>query len=178
MDAEKVETPQKRQRACCIFNCAETDHNLNSPRDSDPWHQLVRAAEIRGYDAILQIASGTEDGEVPEIFYHRQCRNRFTKKRDLDSIATEPSIDNSMASQPIESKEFHMRRSSVTVPSSRVYQQVCIICLKTSRYVKRSNTREPLIKCSNLRTDHKIFVSVADQFSQYLQHLRTGAGRT
>ena len=58
------------------------DDHLISPQSYDSWATLLEAAEIRKHEALLQIARNAQEGEVPEIFYHRKCRSAFTIKRD------------------------------------------------------------------------------------------------
>ncbi|KAK7070606.1 hypothetical protein SK128_023374, partial [Halocaridina rubra] len=41
---------------------------------------------LRNHAAILHIAGGLHEHEVPRVSYHRQCRSRFTLKRDLEIL--------------------------------------------------------------------------------------------
>ena len=36
----------------------------------------------------MEIAKDLHEGEIPRIYYHRQCRSKFTMKKLLDSIIT------------------------------------------------------------------------------------------
>ncbi|CAM4585360.1 unnamed protein product [Leuciscus chuanchicus] len=73
-------------------------------------------------------------------------------KKLLDTIVREVS---SSASENAE--EGTSRRACRGVPStSRVYDELCIFCEKSSKYHKGKNTREPLIQCSEFCADDRI----------------------
>ena len=69
------------------------DDHLISPQSYDSWATLLEAAEIRKHEALLQIARNAQEGEVPEIFYHRKCRSAFTIKRDLESLKRKRALE-------------------------------------------------------------------------------------
>ena len=144
--------PPKLTRSSCIFECEDTDPELNSPQDRASWERLLKAAEIRRHDGILMIAATTKEDEIPQVLYHRQCRNQFVKKRDLDAIQKVAS-----AEKP-KRRELNRRKSSAELSSSssRVYDPVCIFCLKSSKYLTNSKTREPLVQCVELRSDQTV----------------------
>ena len=48
------------------------------------------------------------------------------------------------------------RSTRATPSTSTVLEAKCIFCDKTSKYIKGHKTREPLIKCSELRADNSI----------------------
>ena len=147
---ESNSLPKKRARMACVIHCSdEASDNLVSPQNLDSWKSLLRAAEIRQHEPILELARDLPEGEIPPVQYHRKCRSIFTMKKLLDSItkradSAEPSDDRS-------------RRSSRDAPStSRVFEKQCIFCEKASKYLKGQNTREPLIQCSELRADDRV----------------------
>ena len=145
--------PSARKRAPidCIIHCCDDDSDaLVSPQDLDSWNTLLRAAEIRQHDPVLEAAKGLEEGGIPHIHYHRKCRSLFTMKKSLDSILAKGVEIESASVDP-------RRRASRDAPStSRVYDKVCLFCEKSSKYMKAAKTREPLIQCVELRADEKI----------------------
>ncbi|KAG0713835.1 hypothetical protein GWK47_015305 [Chionoecetes opilio] len=142
---------RKRARIDCIIHCSDDDSDaLVSPQDLDSWNTLLRAAEIRQHDPVLEAAKGLEEGGIPHIHYHRKCRSLFTMKKSLDSILAKGVKIESASVDP-------RRRASRDAPStSRVYAKVCLFCEKSSKYMKAAKTREPLIQCVELRADEKI----------------------
>lgn len=81
-----------------------------------------------------------------------KCRSIFTMKKLLYAITRKPS-----SSAFENAEEGTSRRVSRGVPStSRVYDELCIFCVKSSKYQKGQNTREPLIQCSELLADDRI----------------------
>lgn len=86
--------PRKLTHSSCIFECEDTDLELNSPQDRASWERLQKAAEIRKHAAILRIAATARDDEIPQVLYHMGCRNQFVKKRDLDAIEKAASAEN------------------------------------------------------------------------------------
>lgn len=73
-------------------------------------------------------------------------------KKLLDAITREPS-----SSAFENAEEGTSRRASRGVPSMpRVYDELCIFCVKSSKYQKGQNTRESLIQCSELCADDRI----------------------
>ena len=130
--------------------------NLMSPRDIASWTTIVEAARIRQCSDILDIAANTEENVVPLLFYHANCRSAFVHRRNLDRIAS--SSDQSPGTSH-GSEEFQMsrpKRSKASHTSALLDKNICIICNKASKYVKKSNTREPLTKCMEFRADMHI----------------------
>lgn len=124
---------------------------------------IVRAAKIWKHAAVLQIASRTADGDVPEVLYHPGCRSMFTMKRDLEKLSvTQQSSDETGGEQAIVRKTLHRRQSTITSDACRVYKPICIFCEK-ERYIKKSNTRESLIRCSDLRSDTTVRKAATDR---------------
>ncbi|KAG0712349.1 hypothetical protein GWK47_018680 [Chionoecetes opilio] len=76
---------RKRARIDCIIHCSDDDSDaLVSPQDLDSWNTLLRAAEIRQHDPVLEAAKGLEEGGIPHIHYHqghyhKSCYKLFTK---------------------------------------------------------------------------------------------------
>ena len=151
--------PGKLSRYSCIFDCEDPDPHLNSPQDRASWQRLLEAAKIRKHAGILRIADTTGDDEIPQVLYHRACRNRFIKKRDLDAIKD-------LKPDEVQQKELTRRTSStnlISSSSSRVYEPVCIFCLKSSKYLSNSKTREQLVQCVELRSDQTIRQAAIDK---------------
>ena len=144
---------ERKGRFCVIHNTERSKNdpgeNLIRPQSYDSWLTLLEAAKVRRHDALLKIAGECQEGEVPEIFYHRECRSAFTLKRDLESLKRSGDLeedDDEEVSLPTP------RKRSNTTPS-RVYDQECIFCEKV-KYVNR--VRERLVKATQLRVDHTL----------------------
>ena len=114
------------------------------------WKTLVRAAEIRQYVPILDLAKTVVGEELPTITYHRKCRSIFTMKRNLDKIRKERIQCN----EPELSERISSIRELPT--KSTTYKQVCIFCDKVSKYAKGKDVPEKLIQCIDLRADENI----------------------
>lgn len=138
----------------CIIHYESYDNDpttLITPKDYDSWLVILEAARVRNHKPILQIADGLHEQEIPNIWYHRQCRSRFTLKRDLHNIkrkSTETSEDDPSSSGTA-------KRHNRTPSTSRVYQPECIFCGK-DKCLKGTSTREHLIKARQLRVDERL----------------------
>ena len=124
---------------------------LITPKDYNSWKTLLDAAQVRNYAPILEIAGRLCEREVPNICYHRQCRSRFTLKRDLEILkrkSTERSSDDERSSGA--AKRQHRSPST-----SRVLQVECIFCGK-DKCLRGTSTRETLIKARQLRADEML----------------------
>ena len=73
----------------CLRHCTKYSGELSLVQDMQSWKTLVRAAEIRQYAPILDLAKTMVGEELPTITYQRKCRSNFTMKRDLDDICKE-----------------------------------------------------------------------------------------
>lgn len=133
----------------CIIHCTGDDGELIYPKNLESWKTLLKAAQIRKHEPILNLSEQTSDEEIPDICYHRKCRSIFTMKRELDKICK-----NSIEEPCTISAD---RRSSQRGPPARgtTYEKRCIFCNKESKYAK-GNMRENLIQCSDLRSDETI----------------------
>ena len=106
---EGAPLPRKRPRPNCLIHCSNDDSDsLVTLNDLDSWKTLFRAAEIRQYPTVLELANDLGEGEVPSIQYHRKCRSIFTMKKALDSIK-------SMCNEP---GEVVFKKSSREAPST------------------------------------------------------------
>ena len=116
--------------------------------DKTSWKRLLTVAIARQHMPLLDIAKKTQEDCVPQIYYHSTCRNRFTKKRDLDAMkendVTEPAP-----------KRRSLREEKPE--SATVYDPTCVFCPPNkSKYKKGTRTREKLRTCSELRSDKKL----------------------
>lgn len=151
--------PSKRalKTKTCIIHCTDDKTDLISVRDLQSWNTLLQAAEIRQHEPILKLVKDLPDDKLPDFSYHRKCRSAFTHKKELKRIS---ECNDSVSDAGEQSTElgqwvFHRRSSSITDRSSRVYEPICIFCEK-NKYVKKTNSRELLTKCVELRCDQAI----------------------
>lgn len=132
----------------CIIHCTNDPGELTALHDIRSWESLLKAAEIKQYETVLDLAEKWKDGEIPGICYHRKCRSIFTMKKDLDRIFK--------AKGTTGNPEFSMsqeRRSSRGPPAKgTTYDRICIFCNREGKYGKGKQTRENLIQCSDLRS--------------------------
>lgn len=144
----------KRPRVECIIHCTKDTDRLISPQTIESWKTLLRAAQIRHHDPVLDVAKDTPEGEVPVIHYHRKCRIIFTMKKTLDAILAKEQATTSGSSSA--SGDINPpRQCRTTAGTSRTYSAQCIFC-QTDKYVKGQKTREVLVQCRELRADAKI----------------------
>lgn len=134
---------------CIIHNKAvkiDQDDRLISPRSYESWLTLFEAAKVRNFEPVLELAKTLNENEVPSIAYHRQCRSRFTLKRDLESLrqVTGGVKENN--------NEDEVARPKKRNTSSSNCVEKCIFCSK-DKYVRSLNSREKLVKAAQLRVD-------------------------
>lgn len=144
-------TKKRKQAPSCIIHYPEEDSqsSLISVKDLASWETLLNAAQIRKHKPLLDIAAALEPGTVPQILYHRQCRSRFTLKRDLQALQSATQDD-------IPGTSISGQRLARSKPStSRVYKKTCMFCDK-EKYRRGTNTREPIVQCTELRSDQRI----------------------
>jgi hypothetical protein len=141
----------------CIIHLTNEDpqSNLTTPKDHASWSTLFKAAQLKNYAPILNIAANIPSGEVPLIHYHRQCRCRFTLKRDLDAILSRNNND--YCTQKLDQEQGKSKRPSrhTSSSNSRVMDKICIFCDK-QKYKKGTHTRETLVQCTDLRADKSL----------------------
>ena len=78
-------SPTKTTHCIIHYATVEQSGKLLHLRDYESWKTLLRAATVRNYSPILEL--NVEDGQIPEISYHPNCRASFTMKRDLEKLA-------------------------------------------------------------------------------------------
>lgn len=108
---------------------------------------LLKAAEIHDFQTILQLSTAEEN--IPDIFYHRECRSAFTCKKTL--ISSQCKSGNTAQDSHHEKQGASKRQP--TSSSSQVYEKICIFCEQSNKYIKRSHSREQLIQASELCAD-------------------------
>ena len=111
---------------------------------------MLRAAQIRNHQEIVQLSKSLRDGEVSLIYYHRKCRSIFTMKNVLDKLSQQSS--NSQTHQEQVARRVSIRGSSNI---STTYERICIFCEKP-KYFKGTRNREPLVQCRDMRADSSI----------------------
>ena len=99
-------------------------------KDYNSWLTLD-AARVMNHTPILQIAESLHEREMPKIQYHRQCRRRFTLKKELKKLKrkSEEREDGDPSSSGTAKRQ--KRKPS----TSRIYKIECIFCGK-DKYLK------------------------------------------
>ena len=151
----ELEEPAKKRlcveiRDNCLIHCTETSGDLSSLQDSQSWTTLLRAAEIRQYTSVLDIANTVTGEEPPQIKYHRKCRSIFTMKGDLDKICKDANKFNESF---ITERRLSVRKTPTKIT---VYERSCIFCDKVSKYAKGQHVQKKLVQCMDLRADESI----------------------
>ena len=140
-----------RQRAVHALYVGEKSplYDSSSPRDEESWKTLCQAAEIQHFQPIIHTAENSETN-FSNIKYHRDCRSNFTHKKKLLIVKKQEYIN--------EQDSLRTRHSTRQASStqSRVYDTICIFCQSKSKYIKGTNSREPLKPAVELRADKTI----------------------
>lgn len=146
---------KKKAKLRCIIHCSDDNSDdYTRLKDLESWKSLLNAARIRSHEELLSIAESTNEGEIPDIVYHRKCRSLFTMKKLLDKIEKKEEekqlVDNDGSCRR------SLRNTGTLGSHSRVYDKVCIFCNKSNKYIKFQKTREALQQCVELRADERI----------------------
>ena len=143
-------TPEKRAKvdhvSCLICGEHALSDDLVKPKDADSWQTLCDAAKIRFFDPILTLKVDNPN-TIPNVFHHRECRSKFTHKRELTRLKK-------LADD--KEKEFAEPRKSLRRGASettRVYDRLCVFCECRNKCLKGTSTRESLIQATDLRAD-------------------------
>ena len=137
---------QLKSSSECIIHCTDDNTELISLKDVASWDTLYDAAALRQYAPLLSLQY---EGEIPNIRYHRKCRQIFTMKRELDKMREKKGHSK-------KTKSTTTSRKSIRLPSasSSILPPVCIFCSKADKFKKR--VRENLTNCSILGIDIKL----------------------
>ena len=147
---KKRPRPTGPEQACIICKCKGPLDLLTTPKDLESWRALLRAAEIQKCDALLQYK---DEKDIPIIFYHLDCRKRFTHKKNLQRLHKEQEAECSIGDATEDTTKAKRDSGAST---SRVLEKVCIFCGKVSKYTKGNRTREHLYQSVDLRSDATI----------------------
>jgi len=112
---------------------SEVDSNLVTPKYIDSSKTLLKAADIRNYKPVLEVAKPVEEGAIPtSVMDHKKCRILFTMKLSR-AKRDEKNTENPMEIQ---------KRITWQAPSNNwTYDQICIFSTK----------RDPLERVLSLR---------------------------
>ena len=144
---------KEREHCCAIHYEVVKSDKLVTPQNYASWLTLLEPAKIRSFQPILNLAKTVNEGEIPSIAYHRDCTNRFTLKRDLDSL--EQKEDGRIVGEEDDETGPSRAKKRVTPNIFLIYKQECIFCEK-DMYVRSSNSREKLVKATQLRVDETL----------------------
>ena len=87
MDDSPIMIRKKRQKtveftSCVICGEQAPSDELVKPKDAGSWQTLCAAAEVRMFEPILTL-NADNPNTIPVVFYHRECRSKFTHKKEL-----------------------------------------------------------------------------------------------
>lgn len=175
------ETPAKRQHG-------ETEHltRIICSANASPvelvnqtwWVTLLKAAELHDFQTILQLSAAEEN--IPDIFYHRECRSAFTCEKTL--IRSQCKSANT-AQDSCHEKQWASKRQPTSI-SSQVYEKICIFCEQSNKYIKRSHSREQLIHAdekvralATIKMDNKILAVTSQELDADEAHYHKTCNR-
>jgi len=144
-----IKQPKLVLDACIICGQEATASALVEPKDANSWQKLCNAAEIRMFDPILKLRKDNP-GTVPKAYYHRDCRSKFTHKKELSKLKQVVGDD-----EQSDGKSRQSLRQG-TSETTRVYDRKCIFCECSNKCLKGTSTRETLIQAVDLRADMKL----------------------
>ena len=149
-DAEESNAVKRFCKKKWIIHCTDDSSDLVNPKDEESWKTLLRAAQIRNHQEIVQLSKSLRDGEVSLIYYHRKCRSIFAMKNVLHKLS-QPS-SNSQTHQEQVGRRVSIRGSSNI---STTYERNCIFGEKPKNF-KGTRNRERLVQCRDMRADSSI----------------------
>lgn len=81
-DEDWKESPKKRkvENEQCIIHCRLDRGKLVSVASVEQWLTLYEAAKTLHHMPLLTIANDLEEGTIPDIRYHKNCRSTFILK--------------------------------------------------------------------------------------------------
>lgn len=123
----------------CLIYCTEETGDPTALHDAQSWKTLLRAAQIRQYQPILDLVHKLKDDDIPVIYYHRKCSSIFTMKKDLDMIGFVklPRAGTSCNPESLINQERRSGRGT----HGTTYEDVCIFCSKGGN-MQKENKRE------------------------------------
>ena len=99
---------------------------------------MLDVALSKNYAPIISLSNNLEAEQLPDI--HRECPCLFTLKDRKTKTENDPT---SSSRESIRSKT----KDIVSTGNKIVLSKICIFCEKTSKYKKKSRTRENLVSC-------------------------------
>ena len=149
MDVQQrsLKRPRIEEKACIICSHHSPISDLIRPKDKQSIITLQKAAEIRMFLPILNLV---ESEYEEKLYYHRNCRSSFTHKKTLEGSL----VRNEESTSGTETRKS--TRETSTTNTSRVFEHICIFCMKKNKYSQGSKSTELLIQSRELRSDEKI----------------------
>ena len=142
------------------------------------WKKLLKSAQIRNYEAILQMS---KTDELPvDFLYHRQCYQKFTNKKYLEALKkqSEKAVIQSeknkeglrQLKEQCTSYEYNKpKRSSSSSDSNVLLPDICIFCDVNVKYKNRKP--EPLRKCEVKQVKEKLKTCAEDKNDYHILSL-------
>ena len=147
----------------CVHYETVKETKLLKLSNEDSWSGLLDAAVLRNERRLIQISQNLPEGQIPDLYYHRGCRARFTLKRDLDKLGNrtaEPEI-----STPRPSRVPNL--SSLILPKKYIFYNI------VNKFVDGEGQQlyscrtfaadETICKCASLKGDKKILAIATDE---------------
>jgi len=122
---------------------------LTTLKSKETWEKIKEAGTLRNHSVAL--AKIDLESEIPTIFYHRKCYQRFMLKRDLDKIRQQrDSINEQLHGSHDVEDCSRPKRKKVTCT---VLPKECLFCKKDKT---KNRKREPLRQCIDERAEKSI----------------------
>eukprot|EP00794_Sanderia_malayensis_P020769 gene20769-22792_t len=136
---------RKRNSSSCIIYCSATSGPLTTPASYQSWKTLLDAAVTRKHTTLIDVAKNLQEGEIPDIQYHRECRSIFTLKKSLETLKEK------RADSCTNEKKSSKRRIT---KNSIILDKVCIFCSKVVK--KKKGEKETPTQCLEMRAQRTI----------------------
>ena len=150
---------------CCVHYETETvkETKVLKLSNEDAWSTLLDTAVLRNERRLVQISQNLPEGQIPDLYYNKGCRARFTLKRDLDKLRNETAEPEISTPPP----------SRVPNLSSPILPKKCIFCNIVDKFVDGERQQlyscrtflvdETIRKCVSLKGDKKILAIATDE---------------
>ena len=63
---------------CCVHYETVKEAKLLELSNEDSWSTLLDATVLRNERILIQISQNLSDVQIPDLYYHKVCRARFT----------------------------------------------------------------------------------------------------
>lgn len=141
-------TPKIQQ---CVIHSSSVNSGLSltTPKDINSWKSLMNAGKALNHKQITEIGAATPDDKIPDIWYHRNCRDIYMLKLRERAKQTKKNVS-------LASLNKGKSRENSSKASSSAAGSMCIFCERHSKCPRKSDIKEKLTLCEDLRADQTV----------------------